>query len=104
MQTEINESFREGHTLRLYEEINSYLEEFFENNEIPRPDDIDEYIKSQVNMILTEIYKEDVDPETIDPNTTLGVYYRESIKEYGTVYNDYQNEPEQDEQDEHFVH
>ena len=82
---------RDGHYNRLREEIATYLDNYFDESGLPRPEDIERYIEDQTNTVLERMYAEDTDPypEDEDPETVPGDYYRESIEEYGTVYTDY---------------
>jgi hypothetical protein len=80
---------RAGHAARLREEIISHMDEYYEMT----GDITDNYIQAQIELVLKGIYETDGEenPDTIDPETVEGDYYRESISEYGTVYKDYED-------------
>ncbi len=76
----------EAHSKRVREEIVSYLDEYFNESGIERPADLESYIEEQINIILGRIAE---DSETVNPENLEGDYYRDSINEYGTVYQRY---------------
>lgn len=81
---------KDGHQNRLREEIVAYLEEYFEESGLPKPDDLESYIQEQTATVLARMYAEDeINPDEEDPETVPGDYYRESIADYGTVFTDY---------------
>ena len=81
---------------KIREEITSYISEYLEEygnpNDINQPN-MKEYIEKQVMDVVDKMYSGPIDDDTHPSNIDLmhveGDYYRESIYEYGTVYDDY---------------
>jgi len=83
-----------GHITRLTEEIVAHLTEYLTSHNRPISDlntsSMRSYINSQVMRIARGMCSdEEFHPSKVDPQTVEGDYYRESIEEYGTLYNDY---------------
>jgi len=86
-----SQQIKDGHQNRLREEIVAHVDDYFEESGAQRPANIESYIQEQTTQVLERMYAEDEDPrpEDEDPATVEGDYYRESIADYGTVYEDY---------------
>jgi len=74
----------EGHRDRIREEIISYLGS--------RSANLANYVQAETETVLNGLYNDsesDIHPDNLDPETEEGDYYRESIAEYGTVFEEY---------------
>lgn len=92
--TETTECPGDRHLQRLREEIVSYLSVYLSPEEIEGPE-IAGYIEDELRLIATGLCADpssDDYPMDMDPDQTEGDYYRDSIAEYGTVYQRYSDD------------
>lgn len=82
------------HKKRLQDEIESHLREVLDIDELSQ--ELLTYVNDQVTDIYRCMCLEEHDngthPFCVDPDLEEDDYYRESIEEYGSVYQDYPND------------